>query len=127
MPYVDLEAKLRQVAYATGSTFSLVAYDEQGLVGTASVIPSDMDERPQYSPWVAALWVEKRARGCGIDSRLVQEAMSQACIRGAKTLHLCARPALIPFYTRLGWSIIEHGVGNDGLTIFNVSASTASA
>jgi GNAT superfamily N-acetyltransferase len=114
----ELETRLREVAWGEGAIFSLVAHDCAGFAGTASVIPSDIDERPAHSPWVAAVWVEEDRRGMGIGSQLVREAMQLAFARGAPQLFLCARPALVGFYQRLGWSVLEEGVGPDSLTIF---------
>ncbi|HEV7346512.1 MAG TPA: GNAT family N-acetyltransferase [Devosia sp.] len=116
--YSELEARLRDVVLAGGTTFSLVAHDGDGFVGTASVIPSDMDERPHYSPWVAAVWIEEHRRGEGHGGRLVSATISEAYERGARELYLCARPAMQPFYERLGWTIIEQGVGRDRLSVF---------
>jgi GNAT superfamily N-acetyltransferase len=114
----ELETRLREVAWGEGAIFSLVAHDHDGFAGTASVIPSDMDERPAYSPWVAAVWVEEDRRGMGIGSQLVQESMRLAFARGTPRLFLCARPALARFYQKLGWFVLEDGVGPDNLTIF---------
>ena len=37
---------------------AVVAHSDHGYLGSAFLIHSDMEERPQYSPWVAAVWVE---------------------------------------------------------------------
>ena len=37
-----------------GIPFALVAHRDDEFLGTASVISDDMEERPQYAPWVAA-------------------------------------------------------------------------
>ena len=41
---------------------AFVAHAGETFAGTASVIVSDLDERPQYTPWVAAVWVEPQFR-----------------------------------------------------------------
>ena len=51
--------------------FALVAHDGQAFLGTASVIASDLAERPQLTPWVAAVWVEPEARRTASRSALV--------------------------------------------------------
>src|SRR5690348_1296013 len=42
---------------------ALVAHDGRTFLGTASLIASDLDKRPELTPWVAAVWVEVSARG----------------------------------------------------------------
>ncbi|MEI9926215.1 MAG: GNAT family N-acetyltransferase [Bradyrhizobium sp.] len=51
---------------------ALVAHDGDAFLGTASVIPSDLAERPQLTPWIAAVWVEPQARRHGTGSALVK-------------------------------------------------------
>jgi GNAT superfamily N-acetyltransferase len=79
---------------------------------------SDLDERPHYTPWVAAVWVEPQYRSCGIGAALVERAAREGFASGAHRLYLCAREARTQFYRRLGWIPLEHGVGRLGLTVF---------
>src|SRR5215475_6279948 len=70
---------------------ALVAHDGDTFLGTASVIASDLDERPDHTPWVAAVWVEEIARGHGIGAMLV-DAAARACFTlGFARAYLCAR------------------------------------
>src|SRR5262245_64061953 len=39
--------------------FALVAHEGERFLGTSSVIASDLEERPQLTPWVAAVWVDE--------------------------------------------------------------------
>jgi GNAT superfamily N-acetyltransferase len=57
---------------------ALVAHDGEEFLGTASVIASDLKERPQWTPWIAAVWVEPQARRRGVGSALVNRA-TQDC------------------------------------------------
>ena len=54
--------------------FALIAHDDKSLLGTASVIVSDLAERPHLTPWVAAVWVEPHARQRGVGGALVNRA-----------------------------------------------------
>ncbi len=63
-------------------------------------------------------------RRSGVGGRLIAEASRRAFIGGTRTLYLCARPILQSYYKRLGWTIIEEGVGRDDLTVFVLRAST---
>ena len=98
--------------------FALVAHDGQAFLGTASVIASDLAERPQLTPWVAAVWVEPEARGRGIGAALVKRAAQDCFALGVDRAYLCARPHLLAFYTVLGWTAVETDVGPHHLTVF---------
>ena len=91
--------------------FALVAHDGQAFLGTASVIASDLAERPQLTPWVAAVWVEPEARRHGIGAALVKRAAQDCFALGVDRAYLCARPHLLAFYTVLGWTAVETDVG----------------
>lgn len=57
--------------------------DGATFAGTASVIASDLDERPQYRPWVAAVWVEPQFRSRKIGRLLIECAADHALQSGA--------------------------------------------
>jgi GNAT superfamily N-acetyltransferase len=97
---------------------ALVAHNRAEFLGTASVIASDLEERPQLTPWVAAVWVEPHARSCGVGGALVERAARDCFALGIARAYLCARPALTRFYERLGWIPVECDVGEHGLTVF---------
>jgi GNAT superfamily N-acetyltransferase len=97
---------------------ALVAHDGEKFLGTASVIASDLEERPQFTPWVAAVWVEPHARSRGVGAALVGRAARDCFALGIARAYLCARPALTSFYEPLGWIPIERDVGEHGLTVF---------
>jgi GNAT superfamily N-acetyltransferase len=97
---------------------ALVAHDGGTFLGTASLIAADLDERPELSPWVAAVWVEERARSHGIGAALV-DAAADACFKlGFARAYLCARVRMTGFYERLGWTLIERRVGPHQLNVF---------
>jgi GNAT superfamily N-acetyltransferase len=97
---------------------ALVAHNGAEFLGTASVIASDLEERPQFTPWVAAVWVEPHARARGVGGALVERAARDCFALGIARAYLCARPVLAGFYERLGWIVIERDVGERGLTVF---------
>jgi GNAT superfamily N-acetyltransferase len=61
--------------------FALVAHDGMKFPGTSSVIKADLAERPQLTPWVAAVWVDPQARQRGVGAALVNRA-AQDCRAG---------------------------------------------
>lgn len=97
--------------------FALIAHDGVEFLGTSSVIASDLAERPQFSPWVAAVWVEPQARRRGIGAALVDHAMQGCIALGIGRVYLCARPERSGFYEALGWTPIERNVGSHHLSV----------
>src|SRR4051794_33682477 len=51
---------------------ALIGDDGPAFIGTASVIASELGERPHYTPWVAAVWVEPQFRSHGTGAALVE-------------------------------------------------------
>jgi GNAT superfamily N-acetyltransferase len=104
---------------------ALVAHDGTAFLGTASVIAADLDERPDLTPWVAAVWVEESARGHGVGGALV-DAAARACFAlGFERAYLCARVRMTSFYERLGWTLIERRVGPHQLNVFVQEAASS--
>ncbi len=114
----QIAAGLREIVANEAFPFAIVAHDGQRYLGSTLGITSDLEERPQYSPWVAAVWVESQYRGRSIGRSLVSCA-AQACLKqGFQRIYLCARAARHDFYARQGWLPIEKDVGKDRLTVF---------
>lgn len=118
IPLDHISGRLQDNMTATPIPFTLVAHDDKIFLGTASVIASDLPERPQLTPWVAAVWVEQSARRCGIGSALINRASQDCLALGFKSRYLCARPRMTLFYERLGWNLVEQGVGDYRLNVF---------
>ena len=112
-----IAVRLRENLNPAPIPFALVAHDGAEFLGTASVIASDLAERPQYSPWVAAVWVDPPARGIGIGAALVEQAARDCFTLRIGRAYLCARPERTGFYARLGWVAIEQDVGDRGLSV----------
>lgn len=90
----------------------IVANDVSGILGTASLIECDFEERPQFSPWLATVYVFEKARNKGVGSALVSFVENEAQLLGFKKIYLVT-PDKESFYFRLGWQVIEH-VTNHG-------------
>lgn len=103
---------------SAGLPRALVAHDGATFLGTAHLIDNDLESRPQYAPWVAALWVDEVARKSGIGAALVQAGAEAAFEQGFDTVYLCAKPAVSAFYEKMGWQRIEEGV--EGLNVFSM-------
>jgi GNAT superfamily N-acetyltransferase len=118
LPLQYISGRLHENLNAEPIPIALVAHDGAKFLGTASVIASDLEERPQLTPWVAAVWVEPHARSRGVGGALVGRAARDCFALGIARAYLCARPALTSFYERLGWIPVERDVGEHGLTVF---------
>jgi GNAT superfamily N-acetyltransferase len=86
---------------------ALIAHEGDTFIGTVSVILCDEETRPQYTPWVAALWVEPEYRRRGIGAALVEKAAAFAFQSGADWVYLLSGPHRRAFYEGLGWSVLE--------------------
>jgi GNAT superfamily N-acetyltransferase len=117
-PLDYITGRLQENLNAEPLPIALVAHDGAEFLGTASVIVSDLEERPRLTPWVAAVWVEPHARSRGVGGALVERAARDCFALGIARAYLCARPVLTGFYERLGWVAIERDVGKRGLTVF---------
>jgi GNAT superfamily N-acetyltransferase len=117
-PLDYITGRLRENMNAQAIPLALVAHDGDRFLGTASVVASDLDERPQFSPWVAAVWVEPDARGHGIGAALVDHATEATFSLGVRRVYLCARRERSAFYQRLGWHRIEENVGPFALDVY---------
>jgi N-acetylglutamate synthase-like GNAT family acetyltransferase len=126
-PLDYISGRLRENLDATPIPFALVAHDGEAFLGTASVIASDLAERPQLTPWVAAVWVEPQARGRGVGGALVNRATQDCFALGIGRAYLCARPQRSTFYEGLGWIPIERDVGPHRLSVFVRDASLRDA
>ncbi len=86
---------------------TFVASSSTELLGSAMLIHHEMDTRPQYTPWLAGVFVAPAHRGCGIGRALAEQVVHEAAARGYSTVYLFT-PTAAPFFSHLGWSIVEH-------------------
>jgi GNAT superfamily N-acetyltransferase len=119
--------RLRENLNAAPIPLALVAHEGPAFLGTASVIASDLAERPQLTPWVAAVWVDPQARQRGVGAALVDRAAQDCFAMDIGRVYLCARPERSSFYEGLGWTPIERNVGRPRLGVFIRDASAGAA
>ena len=105
--------------------FALVAHCGDEFLGSTLGIESDLADRPQYSPWVAAVWVEPQHRLKQIGRALVGHAAQTCFARGFDRIYLCSAAARRNFYTRQGWVPIEENVGQHLQTVYVRDAGVA--
>src|SRR5882757_2853224 len=122
-PLDHITGRLHENMNDTPIPLALVAHDGKTFLGTVSVIASDLEERPHLTPWVAAVWVELKARQRGVGAALVNRATQDCFALGIDRVYLCARPQRSGFYEGLGWTPIERDVGPHRLGVFIRHAS----
>ena len=96
---------------------AFIALDGGRFLGTASAVAADMDERPQYTPWVAAVWGEPEARSAGLGRALVRHAAEAIFRAGWRRAYLSAAPHRRSFYEGLGWTVLEEAIGEKRMTV----------
>ena len=116
-PLAYVQGRLRENMDGAAIPFALVAHEDNAFLGTASGIASDVADRPQFTPWVAAVWVEPHARRRGIGAALVSRAAQHCFALGFSRAYLCARAQRSGFYEGLGWTMIERNVGPNRLNV----------
>ena len=85
------------------STF--IAIDNEP-VGSAAIIESDMETRPELTPWLASVYVDKPYRNRGIGSALVKHVIDFAASNMIERLYLFT-PDRQSFYHGLGWKYYD--------------------
>src|SRR5262249_48079991 len=110
-PLETIADGLKQMLQGDPIPFAIVAHEGDQFLGSTLGIESDLAERPQYSPWVAAVWVEPQHRRKEVGRKLVASAVKQCFARGFGRVYLCSSVERRNFYTRQGWLPIEEGVG----------------
>ncbi|MFN4309484.1 MAG: GNAT family N-acetyltransferase [Ferrovibrio sp.] len=118
VPFEDIRAGFARHMETDGMPFTLAAERDGMFCGTVSVIASDEPARLDLTPWIAALWVDEEARGCGVARALLDDAAMRCRALGVETLFLTARPHLRGFYESLSWRAIDDGIGPAKLIVF---------
>lgn len=122
VPLDYITTRLRENLSAELMPRAFVAHFGEVFAGTSSVIASDLDERPHYTPWVAAVWIEPQYRSRRVGRRLIEHATEYAFANGIPRVYITARPHRKSYYEGLGWATVEEGVGELGFTIFSRDA-----
>jgi GNAT superfamily N-acetyltransferase len=116
VPLAQYRAHLDPMIKEEGIPFGLIAHEGDVYLGSVLVIENDLDARPQYTPWIAALWVEPERRRQGIAAKLIATARTEASRYGQLSCYLCATPDKSPYYLAQGFKQIEDDVSE--LSVF---------
>jgi GNAT superfamily N-acetyltransferase len=98
--------RVEEFAQAETSPRIFVVLEEEKPVGSASLVAQDLDERPDLTPWLAAVYVKPEARGRGHAARLVAAVEKECRATSIDVLWLYTRTAE-RIYARIGWKTVE--------------------
>ncbi|MEN9846445.1 MAG: hypothetical protein RIS36_1592 [Pseudomonadota bacterium] len=109
--YFDGDIEKAVAFYSTTMTrehvpICLVAVDQGSLVGTVSLVPEDLDSRPEFSPWLSGLYVDPTFRGQGIAKKLIEACTAEAQAAGVAKLYVWTKE-LRTLFESVGWNFLE--------------------
>src|SRR5689334_9850115 len=108
-PSVTLDARRKRLAESLNRgqlPVVFVAHEQGQLLGTASLRESDMDTRPELTPWLGGVLVSVQHRGRGIGLRLIRIVEDEALARGFRQLYLFTFDKAA-YYANRGWTELE--------------------
>lgn len=88
---------------------TVVALDNDVVLGSASLIAHDMETRMELTPWLAGVYVGEQFRRRGIAAQLVQRIMAEAKQLRVPQLYLYTVDSE-RLYAGLGWRLQEKTV-----------------
>lgn len=89
-----------------GFPVTVVAVDDDRLLGSASLVESAMETRPELTPWLAGVYVDAGERGRGIGSALIERIIDEAAVRDFDEIYLFTTE-YAAWYERFGWETID--------------------
>jgi len=118
-PTLTLEGRISAIencAEPKGIPSIYIAISEGQLLGSAALVESDMDSKPDLSPWIAAVYVKESFRRQGIASQLVRRCENEALRSNVSVLYLYTEFAS-QLYETLGWCLLERSE-HKGVTVY---------
>jgi predicted N-acetyltransferase YhbS len=99
--------RLSEAAASRAVPSVLVAVSRGELLGSVSLLASELPARPELTPWLAQLFVEPTHRRAGLGAALVHAALERAGCCGYPRVYLYTSGTLPEYYRRLGWRVLE--------------------
>ncbi len=79
-----------------------IAFSADKCIGTVAIVEDDLEKRPDLTPWIASVYIDKEYRGHGIAKLLVETAVKKAKGLGLKIIYLHTETAH-GLYEKMGW------------------------
>lgn len=105
-PLEEIRALVAASDATVGPSQCMVLLVDGVPVGTAGLIRSDLDSRPDLTPWLAAMYVRPESRGRGHATALVRAVERAAAAAGYSRLWLYTLTAE-GLYRKAGWTSVE--------------------
>lgn len=96
---------LQEALDGDGLPVVVVAIEHGEVVGSAALVDQAMTTHPEWTPWLAAVYVAPRSRGRGVGSRLVERIIDETDKRNFDELYLFTTTAA-SLYRRFGWTVV---------------------
>ncbi len=100
------QARLAGMSNRDRIPLTVVALEDNEVLGCASLIEHDMETRMELTPWLAGVYVGEAFRRRGIGAELVRRIMSEAGKLKVPLLYLYTVHSE-NFYAALGWTFLE--------------------
>jgi N-acetylglutamate synthase-like GNAT family acetyltransferase len=100
------QARLQNYSNRDRIPLTVVALEDGVVLGSASLVPYDMETRMELTPWLASVFVGKQYRRKGIGAELVRRIMAEAGKLNVPLLYLYTVHSE-KFYASLGWTFQE--------------------
>lgn len=100
-----------------GFPATLVAIADGEAVASVSLHETEAADRPDYRPYLGALFVKPGSRGRALGVALVRAIEAHGRSLGFPEMYLNAADPMVGFYEALGWVVVERNYGPKGLNI----------
>jgi N-acetylglutamate synthase-like GNAT family acetyltransferase len=101
----EATAELRTHAGRRQIPTTFIALAEEQLIGSASLLVTDLAGWEKLTPWLASVYVRPEWRRRGIGRRLVEHAVEDVRALAIPTVYLWT-PDRQDYYLRLGWQFV---------------------
>ncbi|KKK34567.1 hypothetical protein WN59_07520 [Salinicoccus sediminis] len=92
----------------TDYPITMIALKGGKCIGTVSIYRNDLPERPEYQPWLTALYVLPDFRGQGVADRLVRDMLNHLSGLGYETIYAKTETqSRYDYYLQKGWKLLE--------------------
>jgi GNAT superfamily N-acetyltransferase len=100
-----------------GFPTTLVAIVDDEAVASVALHETEAEDRPDYRPYLGALFVTPGGRGQGLGVALVRAIEAHGRSLGFPRMYLNAADVMVGFYEALGWVVVERNYGPKRLNI----------